>query len=105
MNSPFSIAAGWAEQFDEPGIARWAADLRRRLPAPQVSLGLVFMSPRFFAHAAAVLEVLRVPARVPLLAGCSGASLIAGGREIEKDAGLVLGLYSLPEAELKPVRL
>ncbi len=63
------------------------------------------MSPRFFAHAAAVLELLRVHARVPLLAGCSGASLIAGGREIEEDAGLVLGLYSLPGAALKPVRL
>ncbi len=105
MNNPFSIAADWSGEFDEPGLARWAEDLRRRLPAPQVSLGLVFMSPRFFAHAAAVLELLRVHARVPLLAGCSGASLIAGGREIEEDAGLVLGLYSLPEAVLKPVRL
>lgn len=105
MNNPYSIAADWSGDFDEAGLAGWAEDLRRRLPAPQVSLGLVFMSPRFFSHAPAVLELLRVHARVPLLAGCSGASLIAGGREIEEGAGLVLGLYSLPEAQLKPVRL
>src|SRR5881397_2497980 len=105
MKNPYSIAADWSGDFDESGLARWAEDLRRQLPAAQVSLGLVFMSPRFFSHAGAVLELLRVHARVPLLAGCSGASLIAGGREIEEAAGLVVGLYSLPEAELKPIRL
>jgi Ca2+/Na+ antiporter len=41
-----------------------------------------------------------VHARIPLLAGCSGTSLVAGGEEIEDGAGLVLGLYSLPGANL-----
>jgi len=105
MNNRYSIAAEWSGDFDESGLARWAEDVRRRLPAPEVSLGLVFMSPRYFGHADAVLELLRVHARVPLLAGCSGASLIACDREIEEAPGLVLGLYSLPDAELKPVRI
>src|SRR5882724_5435454 len=60
------------------------------------------MSPRFFPHAKAVLEILRVHAQVPLLAGCSSQSLIAGGEEIEDNAGLTLGLFALPGAELKP---
>jgi small ligand-binding sensory domain FIST len=35
------------------------------------------------------------------LAGCSGAGLIVNGEEIESASGIVLGLYSLPGAELK----
>jgi small ligand-binding sensory domain FIST len=50
-----------------------------------------------------VLETLRVHARIPLLAGCSSGSLICGKDEIEKNPGLVLGLYSLPDAELQGV--
>src|SRR5206468_233354 len=66
------------------------------------SLGVVFMTPKFFSHAAQVLELFRVHARIPLLAGCSSTSLIAGDREIEEKAGLVLGLYHLPGATLQP---
>jgi small ligand-binding sensory domain FIST len=98
-----SIAGHWSGDFDEAGLQRWAEDLRRRLPAPKVSLGLVFMSPKFFPHARQVLEILRVHAQIPLLAGCSSSSLIAGGEEIEEGAGVSLGLYVLPEANLKGV--
>jgi small ligand-binding sensory domain FIST len=66
-----------------------------------VSLGLVFMSPRFFPHAKQVLDILRVHARIPLLAGCSSQGLIVEEHELEKNAGLTLGLYTLPGAELK----
>ena len=68
-----------------------------------MSLGLVFMSPRFFPRAKQVLEILRVHARIPLLAGCSSQSLIVGDHEVEQNAGLTLGLYALPGAELKAV--
>ena len=101
MANQFSVSAHWQGGFDEAELQRWAEDLRRRLGAPQVSLGLVFLSPRLSQHAAAVLEVLRVHARIPLLVGCSGASLVAGAEEIEEQPGLALGLYYLPGAELK----
>ena len=104
MNNEFSIAAHWAGGFDETGLRDWAEDLRGQLLAPQVSLGLVFMSPKFFPHAKSALEILRVHARIPLLAGCSSAGLIAGAREFENADGLALALYSLPGAELKGVR-
>lgn len=74
--------------------------LRSQLPDP-VTLGLVFMSPDFFAYAAPTLEILRVHGRIPLLAGCSGTGLIVGGEEIENASGIVLGLYSLPGANVK----
>src|ERR1043166_2376660 len=103
MKNKYSVAAHWAAGFDEAGMQKWAEGLRAKVDAPKLSLGLVFMGPKFFKHAAQVLELLRVHARVPLLVGCSSHSLIAAGDEIEDDAGLVLGLYHLPGAVLKPI--
>ena len=45
------------------------------------------MSPKFFPHARQVLEILRVHARIPLLAGCSSGGLIASAEEIESAGG------------------
>lgn len=59
------------------------------------------MTPRFFPYAKQVLEILRVHARLPLLAGCSSQSLIVGSQEVEENAGLTLALYALPGADLK----
>lgn len=103
MNTEFSIAAHWPDGFDERGLRRWVEGLRAQLPHP-VSLGLVFMSSDFFPCAAQTLEILRVHGRIPMLAGCSGAGLILGGEEFESASGIVLGLYSLPGAELKGIR-
>ena len=103
MSNTYSIAAHWPGGFDETGLRDWAENLRGQLPAPEVSLGLVFMSPKFFPHARTALEILRVHARIPLLVGCSSAGLITGAREIENAGGLALALYSLPGAELKGV--
>lgn len=101
MHNPYAICAHWPKAYDESGVQAWAEKLRAQLRASQVSLGLVFMTPRFFPHARQVLEILRVHAQIPLLAGCSSSSLIAQDREVEENAGLVLGLYTLPGAELK----
>jgi small ligand-binding sensory domain FIST len=103
VGNEYSTAAHWPGDFEEAGLQDWAENLRRHLAAPQVSLGLVFMSPRFFTRAKQVLEILRVHARIPLLAGCSSQSLIVGEHEVEQNAGLSVGLYALPGAELKAV--
>jgi small ligand-binding sensory domain FIST len=101
VQSGFGISAHWRGGFDEAAIERWAAGLRTKLDAPHVSLGLVFLTPQFFDHAADVLEILRVHAQVPVLAGCSSQSLIVDGEEIEENAGLALALFHLPGAEFK----
>jgi small ligand-binding sensory domain FIST len=103
VNSKHSVAAHWEGDFDEAGLQAWAEALRQKLPPAPVSLGLVFMTPRFFPHAKQVLEILRVHGQIPLLLGCSSNSLIADDREIEDGAGISLGLYSLPGAKLKAV--
>jgi small ligand-binding sensory domain FIST len=100
LKSEYSIAAHWPGEFDDDGLRDWARSLRTQLSAPEVSLGLVFMSPKFFAHARQVLEIFRVHAQVPLLVGCSGSSLIAAEHEVEGANGLVLALYYLPGAQL-----
>jgi small ligand-binding sensory domain FIST len=100
VNTEYSVAAHWPGSFDEAGLRHWAEDLRGQLRAPEVSLGLVFMTPRFFPHAKQVLDILRVHARIPLLAGCSSTGLVAGAEEIEDDGGVALALYALPGAVL-----
>jgi small ligand-binding sensory domain FIST len=104
VQNQFSVAAHWSGDYDERAIEAWTEDLRASLKAPNVSLGLVFMHPRLFAHATQILEVLRVHAQIPLLIGCSSVSLIAGNEELETEAGLVLGLYHLPGAQLEGLR-
>ncbi|HET7625252.1 MAG TPA: FIST N-terminal domain-containing protein [Verrucomicrobiae bacterium] len=102
MNTEFSVAAHWGGDFDEAGLQKWAEQLRSDLRAP-ADLGLIFMSPRFFDRAKQILEIVRVHAQIPLLAGCSSQNLIFNGEEIEENAGLVLGIYSLPGAKLNAV--
>lgn len=100
MSTEHSVTAHWQSDFEEAGLRQWAEALRAQLKAPQVSLGLVFMTPRFFPYAKQVLELLRVHARIPLLVGCSSSSLVSGTEELEDNPGLVLALYALPGAKL-----
>jgi small ligand-binding sensory domain FIST len=101
VNNDFSTAAHWPGGFDEEGLQKWAEKLRHQLDAAHVSLGLAFLTPQFFPHAKQVLEIFRVHAQTPLLAGCSSQGLIVGGQEVEESAGLTLALYALPGADLK----
>lgn len=104
MRTPYAVCGHWAGEYDEAGLETWAANLRNQLETPQVSLGMVFMTPHFFPYAAQVLETLRLHARIPLLVGCSSESLVCGRHEIEEKPGLVLGLYYLPGAKLTAKR-
>ncbi|MBX3732374.1 MAG: FIST C-terminal domain-containing protein [Verrucomicrobiae bacterium] len=104
MRNRYSVTAHFAGEWDETRVRRWAEATRARLDAPSVSLGLVFMTPQFFEMASEVLELLRVHARIPLLAGCSSQSLIANGEELEDQAGIVLQLFHLPDARLQITR-
>jgi small ligand-binding sensory domain FIST len=104
MQNHHSVAAHWSGEFEEQAFRNWVEKLRGRIKTLKVDLGLVFISPRLFASVPSILEIIRVHGQVSLLAGCSSASLIAGGDEIEEGAGLVLGLYALPGARLHAVR-
>ena len=101
MNEPpYSVAGRWPGGWDEAGLCEWARGLRRTLGSRPVSLGLLFVAPEYFDRAGALLEIVRVHAQVPLLAGCSSPGLISGAREHEDGRGLSLALYSLPGATI-----
>lgn len=104
MEPKFSISGHWSGQFDEAELRQWVRGLRAELAGHPISLGLVFMAPRFAPQAAQILEILKIDGQIEVLAGCSSQGLIASGEEIETDAGLALGLYSLPGAQLAGTR-
>jgi small ligand-binding sensory domain FIST len=103
VSNEFSVAGHWANEFEERELQKWAENLRGQLQAPKVSLGLVFMSPKFFPNAKQILEILQVHGQIPLLAGCSSQSLIVGEEEVEQNAGLTLALYAMPGADVKAI--
>ncbi|MCU0772261.1 MAG: FIST C-terminal domain-containing protein [Verrucomicrobia bacterium] len=100
MKFPYAVADHWEGEFQEDKFQSWVDALRSRLGDREASLGLVFMTPRFFDRAADILEIIQLHGRVPWLAGGSSTSLVCNGLEIEENAGLSLGLYSLPGAQL-----
>lgn len=104
MGNRFAIASHFTGEWDEARVRRWAEATRAGLDAPSVTLGLVFVSPHFFDKAEELLEVLRVHARIPLLAGCSSQGLVANGEELEDQAGLVLQLFHLPNGVIRATR-
>src|ERR1700683_334992 len=103
MQHDYAVSARWQGEFEEEKMRSCAQELRRQLRAPKVSLGLVFMTPHYFARAAQILEVLRLHAQIPLLLGCSSVSLIIGAQEIEDLPGVVVSLLALPGADLHGV--
>jgi small ligand-binding sensory domain FIST len=103
VSNEYSVAGHWAGEFDERELQKWAENLRGQLHGPKVSLGLIFMSPKYFQHAKQILEILQVHGQIPLLAGCSSQSLIVGEEEVEQNAGLTLALYAMSGAEVKAV--
>ena len=99
MQTDHALVEHWNGEFHEADLEAWVHQLRERFEQP-VTLGLIFISPAYFEVASEILEIVRTHAAVPLLVGCSSQWLIAGGTEIEEDAGIVLSLYSLPGAQL-----
>ncbi len=97
----YSAAGYWDRGFEEAGFQAWVEELRGQLGAKRATLGLIFITPSLFDHAAELLEIVQVHGRVATLIGCSGASVIVGGSEIEDQGGLALALYHLEGAELK----
>jgi hypothetical protein len=104
LQNEFSIAGYWSGDADEAQFAAWCRDLCSKLHPHPVSLGLVFISPRYFSVAEKLLDILRVEARIPWLVGCSGNSLVSGEREIEEEAGISVGLFFFPDTQLEAIR-
>lgn len=101
---PFSVSAHFGGEWDEDVFITWLEGFRAQLAAPYVSLGILFLSPRFFEQAQTILDLIRVRAGVPVLIGCSAQGMVCAGHELEQGAGLVLHLFALPGAGFAPIR-
>jgi len=99
-----SIVARWHGEFDEDSIAKWVSNMRKELRG-SVSLGFVFISPKYFDVAPAILDIIRIYGNVPVLAGCSCCSNIVYGEENENDESFIVALYSLPGSEIKAAHI
>ena len=95
MEAVHSVSGHWPDEIDLASLRA----LRSKLATPP-NLALVFIAPKLFPKAKEIIELIQIEAQVPTLIGCSGASLIATDKEIEEQAGIALGLYSLPGAKL-----
>jgi len=98
MNCSHSFAAYYDGAFEVDALEAWAKKTYHQFSGEKISLGLIFITPQFFDHAADILEILRVHARIPLLIGCSSRGLIANAQELDNSSGLVLSLHHLPGA-------
>ncbi len=95
MEAVHSVSGHWPAEVSAAALR----EMRGKLSAAP-TLGLIFIAPSLFPNAKEILELVQIEAQVPTLIGCSGASLIANDKEIEAQAGMALGLYSLPGAKL-----
>ncbi|MEM1057837.1 MAG: FIST N-terminal domain-containing protein [Verrucomicrobiota bacterium] len=87
--------------YREDAVRTVAKELRDQLKAPP-TLGLLYFSPDYARHAAEFLEVVRLYAQVPVLAGCSGMGLMGTSEETERRPGFSLMLLHLPGCEVTP---
>ncbi len=70
-----------------------------------VSCGFVFVSADYRPHLPDFLELVQLHGHVPMLAGCSGSSLVGAGTEAEHASGFSLLFLHLPETKIHAVQL
>ncbi len=104
-NHAHSVSDFWDGGFNAKELEGWAANLRKRLLAEEVSIGVVFMTPDYFRQAEEVLEIIRIHCRVSMLIGCTGVSVISSAFEYETCPGVSVALYYLPGAKLELIDL
>ncbi|MGJ8653704.1 MAG: FIST signal transduction protein [Opitutaceae bacterium] len=90
--------------FSEAQVESWAKEQRLKHP-DSPTFGLLFCAADALPHAKDILEIVRIYAHVPVMAGCSGGGLIADAHEFENEGGFSVSLYYLPETQAQAVHL
>jgi small ligand-binding sensory domain FIST len=87
--------------FEIDRIREWLRNLRSSYGQPSLELALVFVSPAFSEHSGLLLSLIKDELNPELTAGCTSTSLISNAQEFENVDGFSLGLFHLPNADLK----
>ena len=101
MPFPFSIAETFEGSFEINEIRKWLKELRSRFEAPSINLTLIFVSPKFSEHSGLLLSLINDELDSDLVVGCTSSSLISNGTEFEGNEGFSIGLFHLPDTQLK----
>jgi small ligand-binding sensory domain FIST len=95
--SALTTRTDWTEAAED--LARQA---HPRLASGRSDLLLLFVHPRFAAHAQPLAEQLRISLAARHLVGCTGAGIIGHNDEIEHQPAAALLAAELPEVEITP---
>ena len=90
--------------FDEGAVRAVAREAREELGC-EPTLGLVFATTDYVPHLEDFLEIVRLHAHLPILAGGSAQGLAGTDREMEDKPGFSLLLLHLPGATVRAVTL
>ncbi|MEO6738972.1 MAG: FIST N-terminal domain-containing protein [Chthoniobacteraceae bacterium] len=88
--------------YSEPVVAEAARAVLREVGG-RVSCAFVFCSSDYRAQLRDFLEVLQLNGHFPLIVGCSGAGLVATGKEAESASGFTVLAMNLPDTQLMPL--
>jgi small ligand-binding sensory domain FIST len=86
----------YAGTYSEDQVVALAQKLRTQL-AGNAALGFVFVTADWQPHLEDTLELIRLHAHVPRLAGCSGSAVVGSQTELEGQSGLSVMLLVLPD--------
>lgn len=101
MSSARAVSRLVSGMYREDAVRKVAQELREELGTTP-TFGLLFFSPDYARHAEEFLEVVRLYAHVPVLAGGSGNGLIGNGEETERRPGFSLQLVHAPDCTVTP---
>jgi len=100
FTSALTTCADWTEAAED--LTR---QVRARLSSGRADLVLLFLHPRFAAHAQPLAEQLRINLAARHLVGCTGAGIIGDNAEVESQPAMALLAAELPDVEVTPFRV
>ncbi|MFP4068933.1 MAG: FIST N-terminal domain-containing protein [Opitutales bacterium] len=89
---------------DEGCLEAWAREQRSVLKGP-ATMALVFSGSGNNGRLDEILEIVRIYAQVPVVAGASAVGLVANERELENETGFSVALYHLPDTRAHSLHL
>jgi small ligand-binding sensory domain FIST len=102
--TPRAASRIFVGKYSEKAVIEVAESLQHEI-GTNASLGVLFLTQEWRPHLEDTLELIRLHGHVPQLVGCSGWGFIGSRREIEREPGFSLILFSLPAESFSIVQI
>lgn len=103
--STSSYSGRWTKHTATADFLSWCLDLKSHLGAKTPNFAIVFWSPEFSDKAGDYLEELQLSLKIANVVGCNASGTICNGEEFEKDPGMTVHLFCLPDTDVKTMHL